>query len=344
MRYNQEEVLAEQQSPMDFTALKQIKSLVPHGGTLIFLTKFGSHLYGTHTEQSDTDYKGIYVPSYRDMILGNVKKTIHSDTGKAHGQKNTKDDVDVELISIQKFIHEARVGETMALDMLHASDECIEYFHPAMGRITSNRTNFYTKNLKAFVSYARKQAAKYGLKGSRLDALRNVLGLIDPYSSEKMEIVWDKLPVGEHTRHIFDTPNGVRQYEICGKVIQSTSKCAYVHSFLTQYYSNYGSRAVLAQQNEGVDWKAISHAFRAAYQVQSILTTGTLSFPLRQAPFLRSIKLGQIPYVELAPELETLIEELDVLYANSALPEEVPVGLCNNLTLLVVTDVNGMHL
>ena len=30
---------------------------------IIVLMKFGSHLYGTNTENSDTDLKGIYMPT-----------------------------------------------------------------------------------------------------------------------------------------------------------------------------------------------------------------------------------------------------------------------------------------
>ena len=41
---------------------------------LIVKSIFGSHLYGTNTENSDTDYKGIYLPSKNDCYLNNVKK------------------------------------------------------------------------------------------------------------------------------------------------------------------------------------------------------------------------------------------------------------------------------
>jgi hypothetical protein len=325
--------------------LKKVHEVLPKDGTLIFLTKFGSHLYGTNTENSDTDYKGVYVPSYRDMILGTVRDSVHSDSAKAEGQRNTKHDTDIELLSIQKFIALARAGETMAIDMLHANEQNIVYKHPAMDRIFAMRKFFYTKNLKAFVGYCRKQAAKYGLKGSRLDAIKDVLAVIDSGirfgTSDKLSTYWNMLPVGEHSRFIEDNPSGIKQYEICGKVLQETMGCIYAHDILSKYYQSYGARAIQAQKNEGVDWKAISHAFRAAFQVRDILTEGYFRFPLPEAGFLRAVKLGEFKYPEIADKLETLIEEVSELSEKSRLPEHVDLEMCNDFVYNITTEVNG---
>jgi hypothetical protein len=42
-----------------------------------------------------------------------------------------------------------------------------------------------------------------------------------------------------------------------------------------KFYDDYGHRAKLASENKNVDWKAISHALRAAIQTKEILTTGS---------------------------------------------------------------------
>lgn len=42
---------------------------------------FGSKLYGADGPESDTDYKEIYVPSARDIIIGNVKNHMSRNTG-----------------------------------------------------------------------------------------------------------------------------------------------------------------------------------------------------------------------------------------------------------------------
>jgi len=73
-----------------------------------------------------------------------------------------------------------------------------------------------------------------------------------------------------------------------------------------------------------IDFKAISHALRAAYQVRELLTTNTIVFPLKQAEFLKKIKLGELDYMtEVAPKLEALMAEVEMLSHNSTLPEKV---------------------
>ena len=51
---------------------------------LIVKMKFGSHLYGTSTLLSDTDYKAVYIPEARDIILQRIQGTIH--TGRLEGR------------------------------------------------------------------------------------------------------------------------------------------------------------------------------------------------------------------------------------------------------------------
>ena len=324
----------------------QVSNDIHKEGKLILLIKFGSHLYGTNTENSDTDYKGIYVPSYKNMIMGTAQDTIHRNTCKGHGQKNTKDDVDLEITSIKKFVALAKCGETMALDVLHANDENILYARYAAEILLGSREKFYTKNLKAFVGYARKQAAKYGLKGSRLDAIKSCMEVVSngikSGKSDKLIVYWDMLPVGEHAEFLKpDINTGVQQYQICGKILQSTMSCIYAHDVLSKYYQSYGARAKQAQKSEGVDWKAISHAFRAAYQVKRILTEGHFSFPLPEAVFLKEVKLGNFEYPKVADKLEALIEEVSALSEVSTLPEKVDDDFCNNLVYNITRMVNG---
>ena len=91
---------------------------------MICKMKFGSHLYGTATEKSDTDYKGIFQPSKEDCFLNNIPKSYSNSTG-SNNSKNSKDDIDEEIYSIQYFIELACQGQTVALDMIHCNDECL---------------------------------------------------------------------------------------------------------------------------------------------------------------------------------------------------------------------------
>lgn len=286
---------------------------------------FGSHLYGTDTPESDTDYKGIFLPSKSDILLNRVPKSINTMTKKDNNSKNTNQDVDIEIYSLQYFIKLACEGQTVALDMLHAPDNMIIDSHPIWDDIVSHRSRFYTSNLSAFVGYARKQAAKYGIKGSRLNAAKLIVDLLASKKSEsKLSDIWDELPEGEHLYFIDPNPNGIAQYQVCGKILQATQKIGYTLSIINGFYEAYGKRAVKAAKNEGIDWKAVSHAVRAAIQVKEILTDNTITFPLKDAETVLKIKQGKMDYTtEAAPLLESLMDEVEILSAKSRLPKKV---------------------
>ena len=291
---------------------------------LIVKMKFGAHLYGTATSDSDVDYKGIFMPTKDEVLLCRIPKSHSHSTGKEES-KNTKDDIDFEIYSFHYFIKLACDGQTVAMDMLHAPEEMILQSSNIWKEILKNRHTFYTKNLKSFIDYARRQASKYGIKGSRINAALQILGLLkteDP--SKKMREIWDELPRMEHCYDIAPDPNGMRQYQVCGKSFQESATIGYVIPILEKFYNDYGRRARLAAENKNIDWKAISHALRAAYQTKEILTENNLIFPLKMAPFLMKVKQGKLDYLtEVAPVLESLMEEVEELSQRSTLPETV---------------------
>jgi len=298
---------------------------------------FGSHLYGTATSDSDKDFKGIFMPSKEQIFLGHIPKSYNSTT-KQGAEKNTSEDVDTEIYSLHYFIKLACEGQTVALDMLHAPDNMIIESSDVWKAIVKNREKFYTKNLKAFIGYAKRQASKYEIKGSRLNATAKVIKLLSVRDeSEKMKTIWNQLPTEEHLYMIETNRNSVRQYQICGKIIQETTKIGYVLDILTKFYETYGKRAKEAAENKNIDWKAVSHALRAAYQVQELLQDGTITFPLKKAPFLRAVKQGEFDYKRIvAPTLELVMSHVETLSKTSTLPKKADRKFWDNFIIETV--------
>ena len=200
---------------------------------IIVKMKFGAHLYGTATPDSDVDYKGIFLPTKEELLLGRVPKSYNYSTGREE-------------------------------------------------------------------------------------------------SSKKMREVWNQLPRVEHCYDVAPDPNGMRQYQVCGKSFQESATIGYVIPIVEKFYNDYGRRAKLAAENKNIDWKAVSHALRAAYQTKEILTENTINFPLRNADFLVIVKQGKLDYLsEGGPVLETLMEEVESLALTSNLPETVERGFWN---------------
>jgi len=296
---------------------------------LIMKCLFGSHLYGLNTPTSDKDYKGIYLPDKDNLLLGNYAKHYSESTGNDK-TKNTKDDIDVEIFSLPYFIELACKGETVALDMLHAREEMFESnIGEIWWELKNRRKMFYTKDMKSYIGYARKQANKYGIKGSRMGSVEGAMKALAKLTPNwKLSQVWDNLPTDEFlikvTMNDKSSAKPLNFYEVCGRKYQDTLFVYQAYELIEGIYKEYGDRARQAKNDEGVDWKAVSHALRASYQMLGILNDGDFEYPLPQTEFLLAVKTGQLNFVnEVQPELDSLIVKIEKMSAESSLPNKV---------------------
>ena len=287
---------------------------------------FGSHLYGLDTPDSDKDYKSIYKPTLKEVVLGDYPKSISTSTGNELS-KNGSNDVDEEVVALQYFINQASRGETYTLDMLHCTNPIQSTY--VWDYLVDNRTKFYTKSMKAYIGYVRKQAAKYGLKGSRLADIRKAIDVLEnyAYADFTLDSIKQHLYFGEYAQLSYhDTKNSGQQlfYEVNSKKYQTTNQVGYVCEQLTKMYDSYGNRAKQAETNDGVDFKALSHALRAGYQARDIYKHGDFKYPLDETDFILAVKKGELGYKsEIAPVLEELVDEVNILAENSKLPSKV---------------------
>lgn len=305
---------------------------------MIVKMKFGSHLYGTATENSDIDYKGIYLPSRKDIYLNRIHKCIQQNTKTSYSSKNTKDDIDYEIYSIHYFLKLALEGQMVPIDMIHAPENMLEFKTDVWSMLVKNKEKLYTKNLAPFLSYLRQQAAKYSCKGSRLNSIEIIIEELSQYSHDlKLKDILPDLSEPPHTKKYFDEKTKLIIFEVCGKKFQETIKLKYLDECLKKFYKEYGARAIQAKENKGIEWKSISHAFRAAFQVKQILTENTVVFPLKEAPLLLDIKLGKLDFVsEITPMLNDIIAEVQELSDKSNLPEEPDKEFWDNLLYEIV--------
>lgn len=298
---------------------------------------FGSHLYGTSSPSSDKDFKGVYLPSLNDMLLGRFPKSINENTKLDSSEKNTSEDTDKETYSLHYFLELAKKGETVALDMLHAPRTAWIMSTWQWEYLVDHRSFFYTRNLSSLVGYARKQAAKYGVKGSRLAEAKSVLEVLrNAHNNLRVNDVLPLLPVGEHCGLM--TAEDTTFYHMCGKKLTLNAFAHHYVPMVEKFVENYGARAKQAESNEGVDWKAVSHAFRAAYQVKGILKDGDFTYPLPETEFLRAVKSGSLSFKdEVAHKLDTLMDEVEALSTASTLPDAVNETLVDEMLLHLVT-------
>ena len=133
-------------------------------GRTILLAQTGSHAYGTNIEDSDKDFKGICIPP-KDFFLGlNSYNEYNSSGGKNF--KNTKDDIDVNIIHINKFVLDAMKGSPNNIELLFIDKE--DYLRlTELGEIlVDNRHLFISKTLKSrFRGYAKGEIDRMEMLG-----------------------------------------------------------------------------------------------------------------------------------------------------------------------------------
>lgn len=297
----------------------------------IFLTQFGSTIYGTSTPTSDTDVKGIFIPEAKKIVMQSVQDSVNQTTKINKDSRNTPEDVDTEYFSLQKYMELLLEGQTVALDMLFSPQNLwIGEQSYAWYEILAHKEKFLHKGLSAFTGYCRTQAAKYGIKGTRIASLRVALDMLKLFPPEEKLLNLDLVTWAGLVNNEFISiteirnPRGVMEpyLQVNGRKIPFHSTVKYATEILTRIFEQYGARALLAEKNEGVDWKALSHAVRVCSQAKELLTDHVITFPRPDAALLLQVKKGELPYNQVAEIIEQGMIEVEEATKNSTLPEK----------------------
>lgn len=314
---------------------------------ILIKAQAGSHLFGTNTETSDMDYKGVYLPEADQILLGTYPESTSYTTGDSNS-KNSKDDIDIELYSLKKFFKMIRRGDTAALELLFTPEHLIIEKDPMWDEILTYRDQLLSSRVSAMIGYARQQANKYGIKGSRMGELNNVIRVLREAEKStegpKLKHAWDflleNLKDYEHVHEIRLSAKSegsaeIPALDILGKKFDYHCRFDYVLQIMTRIYKNFGQRAREAKKNNGIDWKALSHATRVSLQGLELLRTGKITLPLEaeNVKIVKDIKAGKINYPEVQVLLEDLLEKLEEAKEESILQKEVPEVLTNTLLI-----------
>lgn len=298
---------------------------------IIMKAIFGSQCYGTSLPSSDIDYKSIFIPSPQSILLQQAPRIIVNNTKKDSTVKNTATDIDDEKFSLHEFFRLLAQSQTVVTDMLFVPDNLIVECDKNLWAVVKNiGMRQLTNKCVSFASYCKSQSNKYGIKGSRVAAMKLALEIVAKYKDHDLvESMANEFREQEKTNEwikIVNLPHkdGTPLYhiEVCGRKIPFTSKISRAKECYQKIYDAYGQRARLAQQNDSVDFKALYHAVRVASEAKELLSTGKITFPRPEASILLQIRRGNLPYREVAEMIEKGLIDLEEAQSDSVLPPE----------------------
>ncbi len=310
------------------TLTQKAVDLLQGKGRLLFLTRFGSDLYGTRVEGiSDTDVRGIYLPMEAPASLEEacMQRAVHSSTSSTD-KKNESTDEDMDLFPLERWLCQLLpLGNTGALDLLfaHSNASCTLYCHKGMESVFARALSFLNlSNGTGCMAYCQGQGKTYGMAGTRLGVLWRALGLLEAKSGRlRLE------EVSEEIVQTIATPQYCKLAEDKGLVLaeqwhMGRTRIEEVLPRLQKTLQPHMERILEARENKGIDWKAMSHAVRAIRQQEELLATGTLHYPLACREELLRIKLGQCTFAEVEALISRGLASLEEERKHSAYVRE----------------------
>lgn len=295
------------------------------GATLLFLTLSGSSLYGTRRPgKSDLDLRGLFLPGPEALALGEAPDSLRW-TGGGTERRNTADDVDLDLWSLQYWLlHLLPTGDLGALDLLFAPSypACVLYTNPLVESVFAHPEKLANPTSNRALDYSLAQARKYGAKGARVRALRRVVAWLEARGTAVGKLADCLTGLAEacgdpELCRVEEAREGPA-LRLCGKLHLGHVRLADFATRARTELEGYGERALDAAGHDGVDFKALAHAARALFQAEELLLTGRIVFPLRQAAELRAIRAGERPWPELGTWMRDKLAEVKNLQKAAA--------------------------
>ncbi len=331
---------------MDLTKVKEKLEKDYPSCKIIYLTLSGSKLHGTATENSDTDIKGLFIPSVESIILNEAKDLIKIGTDV----KNTSVDVDYEIFSFDKFMGLILKGDAGAVDLLFSmfSEDTIIYESEESQIIKENFSKLICNKTRTFVGFAISEVSKYSLKGARVNALDKIIAVTEKYldvftknerkkkiseleieGKSLIEILEDELSGEFFVPTVFE---GHEYFEIMNRKFEKTAPLDYFLKRLKDLRGKYGARAEAVAGNGNIDFKAFGHAIRVLEEVKELLATGFITFPRPEKETLLLIKKGKIKDIAMLSErVDELVAEVDALVEVTTLPSDIELSVIKDI-------------
>lgn len=305
---------------------------------IIFMNIHGSHLYGLNREGSDFDIKAIYAPTQEDLLLGKALKT--------YNKKNDELDIEIELKSLSSFLNSAASADTNCIDLLHTPSVLVLKTSWLWEDIRREKKCIYSKNMKGLIGYIKTHSHKYTNKINRLEEMKDLLDEIS-FIEDHIKIQNTTIPElvdrlkYKYIKNVSVVSDHEQKYiEVVGKKFIITWETKLLKDALKTEINRYGKRTEDGSK-KGLDTKSLSHALRVLCQLEEILLTKDLVFPLKNKDYLLGVKLGKYSYEDVMSDIDDRYERCMKLISESNLPEQSDISpILNNIKRFFFHDVH----
>lgn len=290
---------------------------------IVYMAILGSHLHGTNNADSDYDVKGVFIPDKKFLLTG----------GRINGLnfKLPEMNADVEMWTIQRYKELLSKNEANAIDLLfsYGNPKCVlmkeDDFCNNILRHPEKIINMNKIKNSPFIKYSYNQYCRYFTKGERINELQKILIFLSLYPNNitlgSIREVLTKRTIMEEVQLKNNSPG----FKLHGKYFSTSLDVGYLKKWIDTTLNKYGKRTVDSSENENIDYKSLSHAIRGLLQIEELIETGYIKFPLKQCELLKSIKTGKINKNEVQSFYDNKlmeIQEKELRYPNYKFDEK----------------------
>lgn len=340
----------------------------------IYLTKYGSHAYGTNTPESDLDIRGITIPP-KEYYLG-VLSTFE--------QYQSNSPYDLCIFDLRKFIKLALDFNPNAVEILFTEQEDHIYEKKPINKLFKNKEKFISKKAKHTLSgYARAQLKRiethrkyilnppikkpertdFGLPANNTLIPHHQLLEIDAAINKKIsewQIDTTNLPndiaiqIKNAMRDIlFELKINTEEYDLyAAKYLGLNDNLLEAFKKERQYknakreWDNYNEwkakrnpKRYVIEEKYHYDTKHASHLVRLFRSCRELLETGEFKVKRHDAAELLEIKNGAWTYEKLIEFADTEEAYLNELYKKSNIPNEPDRKFINELCIEMIEEM-----
>lgn len=342
--------------------------------TPIFITKHGSHAYGTNTAKSDTDIKGVAVAN-KEYYLG-----FH----KVFEQFESREPDDLVIYNIQKFFNLASNCNPNIIEILHTSPSDWMLTTKQSDKLIEHKDLFISKKAKhTFSGYAISQLKRikshrrwllnplseppkrsdFGLpenavisKDQILSAIDLVKRKMDSWAIDYGEMSYpSRIHVKEQiSKYLADIDLYKESFVVAGRSLGYSENflelCNKERLYISkqkeweQYNTWKKERNKVRSELElkfGYDCKHAMHLVRLMRMCKEILETGLVIVKRPDAEELLAIRNGAWSYEQLEEWALKQEKDLNELYDKSKLPHTADIKLLDKLCIEVVESILG---